>query len=195
MAITGYGEAPDLGKRTAGFAWRCCPPIHALYVAGLFPLTLWVANQRQDQGQGANQAIEDAATMAVVFPRNTCPADVPERLKLYEEIRYERAHKIQSDSRRAGSDWKDGKPQVDRKCAILEAKRGDMCGSQGDEPRYLGASTLPTTPITTRASFSSGTSGRAHKVSGGECRFLSGRLASYAATAQATLGRLSQPLR
>ncbi|RSL65425.1 hypothetical protein CEP54_004220 [Fusarium duplospermum] len=65
------------------------------------------------QGQGANQAIEDAATMMVVLPYGTCPADVPERLKLYERIRYDRAHKIQSDSRLAGSDWKDGKPQID----------------------------------------------------------------------------------
>ncbi|EEU46023.1 uncharacterized protein NECHADRAFT_92755 [Fusarium vanettenii 77-13-4] len=65
------------------------------------------------QGQGANQAIEDAATITVVLPRGTCPADVPERLKMYEKIRYDRAHKIQSDSRRAGSDWKDGRPQVD----------------------------------------------------------------------------------
>ncbi|RSL76095.1 hypothetical protein CEP51_010280 [Fusarium floridanum] len=65
------------------------------------------------QGQGANQAIEDAAAMMVVLPYGTCPAEVPERLKLYEKIRYERAHKIQSDSRLAGSDWKDGKPQID----------------------------------------------------------------------------------
>ncbi|KAJ4326782.1 hypothetical protein N0V84_002801 [Fusarium piperis] len=75
------------------------------------------------QGQGANQAIEDAATMAVVLPYNTCPADVPERLKLYEKIRYERAHKIQGDSRRAGSDWKDGKPQVDPKREVMLAYR------------------------------------------------------------------------
>ncbi|KAJ4170288.1 hypothetical protein NW754_006428 [Fusarium falciforme] len=71
------------------------------------------------QGQGANQAIEDAATIMVVLPYGTCPADVPERLKMYEKIRYDRAHKIQSDSRKAGSDWKDGKPQVDRKSAIF----------------------------------------------------------------------------
>ncbi|KAI8676978.1 FAD-binding-3 domain-containing protein [Fusarium sp. Ph1] len=64
------------------------------------------------QGQGANQAIEDAAAITVVLPYGTCPANVPERLKMYEKIRYDRAHKIQSDSRRAGSDWKDGKPQV-----------------------------------------------------------------------------------
>ncbi|UPK89255.1 hypothetical protein LCI18_000190 [Fusarium solani-melongenae] len=74
------------------------------------------------QGQGANQAIEDAAAITVVLPYGTCPADVPERLKMYQKIRYDRAHKIQSDSRRAGSDWKDGKPQVNRKSDTLEAR-------------------------------------------------------------------------
>ncbi|KAM5351596.1 hypothetical protein ACJ41O_004319 [Fusarium nematophilum] len=63
--------------------------------------------------QGACQAIEDAAVLAVVFPRGTRPADVPERLKLYEKIRYERAHTVQDHSRKVGTDWKDGKPQID----------------------------------------------------------------------------------
>ncbi|KPM40651.1 hypothetical protein AK830_g5893 [Neonectria ditissima] len=65
------------------------------------------------QGQGAAQAMEDAAALAVVLPRGTAPEDVPERLKLYEKIRYERAHIIQNYSRQAGKDWIDGKPQID----------------------------------------------------------------------------------
>lgn len=68
-----------------------------------------------DQGQGAGQAIEDAATLSVVLPRGTPPQDVPERLRLYEKIRYDRAHTIQEFSRKAGEDRRDDKPQVDSK--------------------------------------------------------------------------------
>lgn len=65
------------------------------------------------QGQGAGQAMEDAAALAAVLPKGTTPDDVPERLRLYEKIRYERAHTIQEYSRQAGQDWVDGKPQID----------------------------------------------------------------------------------
>lgn len=64
------------------------------------------------QGQGAAQAIEDAAALSVVLPRGTAPGAIPERLELYEKIRFERAHKIQDFSRQAGRDWKDGKPAI-----------------------------------------------------------------------------------
>lgn len=77
------------------------------------------ANASTDQGQGAGQAIEDAATLSIVLPRGTPPEEVPERLKLYEEIRYKRAHSIQEFSRQAGKDWTDGKAQVDSKSAWL----------------------------------------------------------------------------
>ncbi|OLN88496.1 3-hydroxybenzoate 6-hydroxylase 2 [Colletotrichum chlorophyti] len=62
------------------------------------------------QGQGAGQAMEDAAALAVVLPRGTSPEDVPERLRLYEEIRMTRAHTIQEFSRQAGKDRIPGKP-------------------------------------------------------------------------------------
>ncbi|CAJ2501729.1 Uu.00g045820.m01.CDS01 [Anthostomella pinea] len=65
------------------------------------------------QGQGAGQAMEDAVALGTVLPKGTDPADVPERLKLYEKIRYDRAHMIQEYSRQAGKDWVDGKPQID----------------------------------------------------------------------------------
>jgi 2-polyprenyl-6-methoxyphenol hydroxylase-like FAD-dependent oxidoreductase len=55
-----------------------------------------------DQGQGGGAAMEDAAAIAAVFPSGTTQEDIPERLKLYEQIRYERAHVIQEDSRQAG---------------------------------------------------------------------------------------------
>ncbi|KAK2005129.1 FAD/NAD(P)-binding domain-containing protein [Colletotrichum falcatum] len=62
------------------------------------------------QGQGAGQAMEDAAALAVVLPNGTSPEDVTERLRLYEQIRRERAHKIQEFSRQAGKDRIPGKP-------------------------------------------------------------------------------------
>jgi 2-polyprenyl-6-methoxyphenol hydroxylase-like FAD-dependent oxidoreductase len=68
-----------------------------------------------DQGQGAAQAIEDAAALTVILPAGTVPCEIPERLSIYEEIRYERAHVIQEYSRLAGKDWVNGKPAVDSK--------------------------------------------------------------------------------
>jgi 2-polyprenyl-6-methoxyphenol hydroxylase-like FAD-dependent oxidoreductase len=65
---------------------------------------------RLDQGQGAGQAIEDAASLAVVLPLGTPLSSIPSRLKLYEKCRYERASKIQEFSRLAGKDAGDGPP-------------------------------------------------------------------------------------
>ncbi|KAI1616482.1 hypothetical protein EDD37DRAFT_618243 [Exophiala viscosa] len=60
------------------------------------------------QGQGAGVAMEDAAALAVVLERDLRAEDVPERLKLWESIRYERANRIQEYSRLAGRDVKEG---------------------------------------------------------------------------------------
>jgi 2-polyprenyl-6-methoxyphenol hydroxylase-like FAD-dependent oxidoreductase len=57
-----------------------------------------------DQAQGGAAAIEDAMSLSAVLPFGTRPADVPERLLLYEKIRYERAHAIQQFTRLAGRD-------------------------------------------------------------------------------------------
>ncbi|WQF77696.1 Putative FAD-binding domain, acetoacetate decarboxylase, FAD/NAD(P)-binding domain superfamily [Colletotrichum destructivum] len=62
------------------------------------------------QGQGAGQAMEDAAALAIVLPKGTSPEDVTERLQLYEKIRMERAHTIQEFSRQAGKDRIPGQP-------------------------------------------------------------------------------------
>ncbi|GJN88253.1 hypothetical protein Rhopal_001218-T1 [Rhodotorula paludigena] len=51
------------------------------------------------QGQGGGQAIEDAEALQVVLPLGTTAASVPERLKLAEKLRYERATLIQGYSR------------------------------------------------------------------------------------------------
>ncbi|KAK3897627.1 hypothetical protein C8A05DRAFT_47831 [Staphylotrichum tortipilum] len=59
------------------------------------------------QGQGGGIAIEDAACVAALLPRDTTPAEIPERLALYESIRGERAHKVQALTRLAGMDMND----------------------------------------------------------------------------------------
>lgn len=56
------------------------------------------------QGQGAGVAMEDAASLSVVLPKGTKPEEVADRLKLYEQIRMERAHRIQHFSRLIGQD-------------------------------------------------------------------------------------------
>jgi 2-polyprenyl-6-methoxyphenol hydroxylase-like FAD-dependent oxidoreductase len=56
------------------------------------------------QGQGGGQAIEDAVALAALLPPGTSRQDIPERLQLYNECRYERAHKIQDFTRTAGKD-------------------------------------------------------------------------------------------
>lgn len=55
------------------------------------------------QGQGASQAIEDAITLAEILPiGQTTPADIPERLRLYQSARRSRVEQIQVVSRGFG---------------------------------------------------------------------------------------------
>ncbi len=58
------------------------------------------------QGQGGAQAIEDGVSLGVLLPINTKPAEVPARLKLYQECRKERAETIQEYTRISGEDIK-----------------------------------------------------------------------------------------
>ncbi|KAL5610554.1 hypothetical protein FOBRF1_006671 [Fusarium oxysporum] len=43
------------------------------------------------QGQGGAQSFEDAAALGVLFPADTTVDDVPQRLKLYNKVRYPRS--------------------------------------------------------------------------------------------------------
>lgn len=61
------------------------------------------------QGQGAGAAIEDGATIATVLPLGTPREEIPERLRLYDQIRHGRATQIQTFSRLIGSDDLEGK--------------------------------------------------------------------------------------
>ncbi|KAK5954676.1 hypothetical protein OHC33_004400 [Knufia fluminis] len=56
------------------------------------------------QGQGGGQAIEDAVALGVVLEEGITAVEVPDRLKLYQDIRKERAEKIQLYSRIVGQD-------------------------------------------------------------------------------------------
>ena len=67
------------------------------------------------QGQGAGIAMEDAASLAVVLPKNTQSTDIAERLQLYESFRYTRANRIQEYSRVAGRDIGQDDAGVDSK--------------------------------------------------------------------------------
>lgn len=62
-------------------------------------------------GQGGGQAIEDATSLGALLPIGTLSRDVPERLSLYNECRYTRAHQIQEYTRLAGRDAREFKAE------------------------------------------------------------------------------------
>ncbi|KAK3497019.1 uncharacterized protein B0T23DRAFT_418092 [Neurospora hispaniola] len=72
------------------------------------------------QGQGAGQAIKDVAALITVLLKETTPADVFERLKLYEAIGNERADTILTATtgkgRLRGSDIRKGKNMAGFTC-------------------------------------------------------------------------------
>ena len=59
-------------------------------------------------GQGAASAIEDAASLAALFPTGTVQKDIPERLQLYNAIRKDRPEQIHAISRELGQDLEPG---------------------------------------------------------------------------------------
>ncbi len=78
-------------------------------------------------------AIEDSASLCVLFPRGTPKDEIPERLALYEKIRMTRAHKIQQFTRLTGADLDDEErqslnskyqPIKDSKWSLIRASYG-----------------------------------------------------------------------
>lgn len=55
-------------------------------------------------GMGGAIAIEDAVSLALILHDGVSASEVPERLKLYQEIRHERATTVQYGSRVSGND-------------------------------------------------------------------------------------------
>lgn len=70
-------------------------------------------------GQGAAMAIEDAVSLGVMFSKGVTAEEVPERLRLYNLARFERATLIQGFSRIAGGD---GVKPGEEKAAKMKSK-------------------------------------------------------------------------
>jgi salicylate hydroxylase len=67
-------------------------------------------------GQGVNQALEDAVTLATLLGAVKGPAGVPRALAAYEGLRRDRTARVQLGSRRQGAGWdSSGSELVDRR--------------------------------------------------------------------------------
>src|SRR5690242_3204121 len=67
-------------------------------------------------GQGVNQALEDAVTLAALLGAGTSPAGVPRALAAYEGLRRDRTARVQLGSRRQGAGWdSSGSQLIDRR--------------------------------------------------------------------------------
>jgi salicylate hydroxylase len=67
-------------------------------------------------GQGVNQALEDAVTLATLLGAGKGPANVPRALAAYEGLRRDRTARVQLGSRRQGAGWdSSGSELVDRR--------------------------------------------------------------------------------
>ncbi|MGH3202346.1 MAG: FAD-dependent monooxygenase [Streptosporangiaceae bacterium] len=67
-------------------------------------------------GQGVNQALEDAVTLATLLGASTSSAGVPRALAAYERLRRDRTARVQSSSRRQGAGWdSSGSQLIDRR--------------------------------------------------------------------------------
>lgn len=71
-------------------------------------------------GQGANQAIEDAMTLAVLL--NDCGStDVPSRLKIYEQLRIARTRQVRDGAREAGRTYRSTDLAAPTRAARIDA--------------------------------------------------------------------------
>ncbi|KAJ9609569.1 hypothetical protein H2200_005896 [Cladophialophora chaetospira] len=70
------------------------------------------------QGQGGAQAIEDGVCLGVLLPLGTEPHEIPDRLRLYQRCRQERANTVQEATRQSGADISDEK--TDKGAKVLQ---------------------------------------------------------------------------
>lgn len=113
------GEVVDLAVAYEGWSEQVQQVIGAMdhtFRWGIYdrePLTTWSTDHitllgdsahavTPHLGQGANQAVEDAITLAVLL-QDAQPADVAARLKLYEKLRIGRTRAVREGSREEGS--------------------------------------------------------------------------------------------
>jgi salicylate hydroxylase len=67
-------------------------------------------------GQGVNQALEDAITLATLLGACVRSGEVPRVLRVYEDLRRDRTAQVQLSSRRSGAVWdSSGRQLVDRR--------------------------------------------------------------------------------
>lgn len=78
--------------------------------------SLQMLTKNADMGQGAAQAVEDAAALGVCLSAGTSAAEVPERVRIWEQCRKERADYVQEVTRIRGRDpnGKQGPPQTSK---------------------------------------------------------------------------------
>ena len=75
-------------------------------------------------GQGASQAIEDAAALGVLFSPATTPEDVPARLELFDALRLPRVRATQTMSNKMMGDLQKMVEEV--KTYYVEGRDGDV---------------------------------------------------------------------
>ena len=71
---------------------------------GMLDVSQFNTRANASPGQGAAMAIEDAASLAALLPSGTSVEEIPERFRLYQQCRQERATFIQQASRLNGLD-------------------------------------------------------------------------------------------
>ncbi|OMP85202.1 6-hydroxynicotinate 3-monooxygenase [Diplodia seriata] len=137
--LSGYNQSANKGKLIEHFAGFSAPVMRMLDKAPADDVMLWdlldmevLPSFVKDRavligdaahpflpymGQGAAQAVEDAAALGACLPAGTPAVDVPRRLRVWEQCRKERADWVQEVTRIRGRDpnGKQGPPQT-RKC-------------------------------------------------------------------------------
>lgn len=140
------------------------------------------------QGQGAGVAMEDAASLSVVLPKGTKPEEVADRLKLYEQIRMERAHRIQHFSRLIGQDldqWEKFDSEF-LQCSSLTNTNLEQCTGSRTTISATTSSTIQ------RSACESG-HGHRHRRCIGECQLLSGQCLDHDNRITASSGTALHP--
>ncbi|OJD29375.1 salicylate hydroxylase [Diplodia corticola] len=134
--LSGYNQSANRGKLIQHFDGFSSPVMHMLEKAPAEDVMLWDLLDMEVlptfirgravllgdaahpflpyMGQGAAQAVEDAAALGACLPAGTPAEEVPQRLRVWEQCRKERADWVQEVTRVRGRDpnGKQGPPQT-----------------------------------------------------------------------------------
>ena len=97
LPIWTRGKVALLGD--AAHPVRSAPPNYLLFCHEVLVTSYVIMQMLPFGAQGANQAIEDAGALGALFSNGESVADVPSRLRLFEQVRRLRASRGQSLSR------------------------------------------------------------------------------------------------